>query len=129
LVEELGGKPTPGVGFAAGIERLLMVLEKSGKMPKDESGPMLFFVTLDEHSLTWAFTQANKLRAQGIPVELDYLGRSIKAQMREANRQHAKYVIVVGETELQSGKVKLKDMQSGNEQEIPLDQIHNSLRS
>lgn len=118
LVEELGGKPTPGVGFAAGIERLLMVLDKTGKTPKDESGPLLFFVTLDEASLSWAFVEACKLRAKGISVELDYLGRSVKAQMREANRLHARYVVVIGENELKSGTAKLKDMQSGKESDI-----------
>ncbi|HEY5614615.1 MAG TPA: histidine--tRNA ligase, partial [Bacteroidota bacterium] len=128
LVEELGGKPTPGVGFAAGIERLLMVLEKSGNTPKDESGPVLFFVALDDNSLRWAFTEATTLRAKGISVELDYLGRSIKAQMREANRQRARYVIVVGANELKSGKAKLKDMHSGTEKEISLQQIQSSFQ-
>lgn len=128
LVEELGGKPTPGVGFAAGIERLLMVLEKTGKTPKDESGPVLFFVTLDEAALSWAFVEACNLRAKGISVELDYLGRSVKAQMREANRQRARYVIVVGENELKSGSAKLKDMQSGTETEISLETIRESIR-
>ena len=128
LVEELGGKPTPGVGFAAGIERLMMVLEKSGKTPTDEGGPALFFVALDSATLDWAFTEACKLRAQGISVELDYLGRSVKAQMREANRQHARYVIVVGESELTSGAAKLKDMRSGAETDVSLKQIQESLR-
>lgn len=127
LVEELGGKPTPGVGFAAGIERLLMVLEKTGKMPKDESGPVLFFVTLDEAALSWAFVQATHLRAKGIAVELDYLGRSVKAQMREAHRQRARYVMVIGENELKSGRAHLKDMQTGTETEISLKAIGESL--
>lgn len=129
LVEELGGKPTPGVGFAAGIERLIMVLEKTGKAPTDESGPVLFLVTLDESSLSRAFVEACKLRTRGISVELDYLGRSVKAQMREANRQRARYVIVLGENELKSGTAKLKDMQSGKETEIPLKKIHELTRS
>lgn len=128
LVEELGGKPTPGVGFAAGIERLLMVLDKTGKTPKDESGPVLFFVTLDEAALSWAFVEACSLRAKGISVELDYLGRSVKAQMREANRQRARYVIVVGEDELKTGSAKLKDMQSGTETKISLKKIRESMR-
>jgi histidyl-tRNA synthetase len=123
LVQELGGKPTPGVGFAAGIERLLMVLEQTGKTPKDESGPVLFFVTLGDDALAWAFLQACRLRASGIAVELDYLGRSVKAQMREAHRQRARYVVVVGENELKSGTAKLKDMQSGEEKEIALEVI------
>jgi histidyl-tRNA synthetase len=127
LVEELGGRPTPGVGFAAGIERLLMALEKSGKMPKDESGPVLFFVTLDEAALSWAFVEAYNLRAKGISVELDYLSRSVKAQMREAHRQRARYVIVIGENELKSGTANLKDMQRGTETGISLKKIGESM--
>ncbi len=129
LVEELGGESTPGVGFAAGIERLLVVLEKSGKAPSDESGPALFFVTLDDAARSWAFVEACNLRAKGISVELDYLGRSVKAQMREANRQRARYVIVIGENELKSGMARLKDMQGGNEADVPLKKILDSMRS
>lgn len=123
LAEELGGAPTPGVGFAAGIERLLMVLEKLGKNIFLDASPVLYLVTLDESSRAWAFTKAMELRTKGIRVELDYLARSVKAQMREANRQNAQYVLVVGEQELKSGNGKLKQMNSGTETEISLDNI------
>ena len=123
LVEELGGAATPGVGFAAGIERLLMVLEKLGKLSALDSPPVLFFVTLDDASRSWAFEQAMMFREKGIQTDLDYLGRSIKAQMREANRQRAQYVLVVGEQELKSGKGKLKQMSSGTETDVSLDRI------
>ncbi len=129
LTEELGGKPTPGVGFAAGLERLLIVLEKTGKTPQDESGPVLFFVTLDEAALSWAFVEACALRGRGISVELDYLGRSVKAQMREANRQRARYTVVIGENELKSGRAKLKDMQRGEESEVALKNLQESLHN
>lgn len=122
LVQELGGKPTPGVGFAAGIERILMILEKQGTPPAVASGPTLFFVTTDDAAQRWAFQKAIELRAKGISVELDYLGRSVKAQMREANRQQARYVVVIGSNELSTGKAKLKDMKTGEEKEFFLDQ-------
>ena len=122
LVEELGGKPTPGVGFAAGIERLLMVLEKGGATFTDP-GPVLYIVALDEPSRTWAFETAASLRSRGVAVEVDYLERSVKAQMRDANRVQAQHVIVVGEAELASGRVRLKNMATGEEIEAPLDQL------
>jgi histidyl-tRNA synthetase len=128
LVEELGGKPTPGVGFAAGMERLMMVLQKSGTPPTKQQPPSLFIIGLDDNARSWAFVKAIRLRARGIPVEVDYLGRSLKAQLREANRQEAAHVLVIGESEMQSGTAKLKDMKTGNEQPIELEKIEDTLR-
>lgn len=122
LIEELGGKPTPGVGFAAGIERLLMVLEKKG-VTFSEAGPVLYIVALDDASRKWSFVKASELRLKGIQTEIDYLNRSVKAQMRDANRVNAQYAMVVGAEELSSGKAKLKNMQSGTESEVSLDSI------
>jgi len=119
----LGGKPTPGVGFAAGMERLIMVLDKLEKAKFEHSGPVLFIAALDERSREWAFTQCNELRTRGISAELDYLERSVKAQLREANRLNAKFVVVVGENELQSGSAKLKNMSTGEERSISLDRF------
>jgi histidyl-tRNA synthetase len=129
LVEELGGKPTPGVGFAAGMERLLMVLEQTGSLRADDHGPIVFFVSLDDAARDWVFVQACTLRAKGISAEVDYLARSVKAQMREANRQRARFVIVIGDQELKSGKAKLKDMQRGEEREIGLHGIGDAFGS
>ncbi len=120
LVGELGGKPTPGVGFAAGIERLLMVLEKAGKTGPAVAPPALYIVAADEASRAWTFATATSLRNDGIAVEIDYLDRSVKAQMREANKLAARYVVVVGEQERSTGTVKLKQMQTGEERELPL---------
>jgi histidyl-tRNA synthetase len=121
LVEELGGKPTPGVGFAAGIERLLMVLEKTGTAALPSPALDLYIVTLDDSSRQWAFEKTQGLRHSGSSVELDYLARSVKAQMREANRQQAAFVLVVGETELQTRTAKLKNMHTGEETPVSLD--------
>jgi histidyl-tRNA synthetase len=127
LVEELGGKPTPGIGFAAGIERLMMVLAKTGSTPEHDLHPVLYIVTTDEGSRRWAFVQAMAMRSKGLRVEFDYLARSVKAQMREANRQNARYSIVIGETELQSGSARLKDMKTGEESAVRLDELSSSL--
>ena len=123
LVEELGGKQTPGVGFAAGIERLLIVLAKLDKNKIASSPPIIYFVGLDETARIWAFLKISELRRQGICAEVDYLGRSVKSQMREANRQQAKYVIVVGEQELKTKIAKLKNMHTGEETVISLEKI------
>jgi histidyl-tRNA synthetase len=128
LVEELGGKQTPGVGFAAGIERLLMVLSKVGPQRTIDLRPVLFIVTIDEEARRWAFAKTHDLRARGIRVEVDYLGRSVKAQMREANRQQALYTLVIGGTELQSRSARLKNMLSGDETAVNIDEIESALQ-
>ena len=123
LIEELGGKQTPGVGFAAGIERLLIVLTKLDKNKTTSSAPVIYFVGLDETARIWAFLKSNELRRQGICAEVDYLDRSVKSQMREANRQQAQYVIVVGEQELKTKTAKLKNMRTSEETSISLEKI------
>lgn len=128
LVKELGGKPTPGTGFAAGIERLLMVLDKQGGGAIPSPRLRVFLIGLDTASRSWAFLEACKLRKQGISAETDYSARSLKAQLREANRQQADYVVIVGELELQSRSAKLKSMQSGDEVTISLDSLEQSLK-
>lgn len=127
LVEELGGKSTPGVGFAAGIERVLITLEKLGKDKFQEAGPVVFFVGMDDKSREWAFLKSCELRMRGISAELDYLNRSVKAQMREANRLHAKFVVVIGEEELKSRSAKLKNMATGEESPISFDRLDSVL--
>jgi histidyl-tRNA synthetase len=128
LVKELGGKPTPGTGFAAGVERLMMVVDKLGAGGNSTSRPRVFLIGLDAASRSWAFVKTCMLRKQGISAETDYLARSLKAQMREANRQQAEYVVIVGEQELQARSAKLKSMQSGHEVTISLDSLEQSLK-
>lgn len=123
LVEELGGKHTPAVGFAAGIERLIIALLKTNP-PQPSSAPALYIVALDHESRLWAFSALHKLRSQGFAVEMDFLGRSIKAQLRDANRLKAGHAIVVGEQERTTGSGMLKEMDTGKERSILLDQIH-----
>jgi histidyl-tRNA synthetase len=129
LVEELGGKPTPGIGFAAGMERLMMALTKVGTPLSIYLNPLLYIVTTDESSRRWAFANASLLRSRGLRIEIDYLGRSVKAQMREANRLEARYSVVIGETELQTQKAKLKNMHTGEESSVNLDELQSALRS
>ncbi len=127
LIKELGGKSTPSVGFAAGMERLMMILEKK-EFQSPEPKPALFIAAADESARAWALKTAMQLRYQGIYVETDLLNRSLKAQMKEADRQNAKYSIVVGSTELAAGKALLKDLSEHTQQEVPLDNLQQFLR-
>jgi histidyl-tRNA synthetase len=129
LTQELGGKPTPAVGFAAGLERLLMVLEKEVKTSGGGARPDLFIVALDEPAREWAFVTACQLRSKGVTVELDYLDRSLKSQMREANRQDARLVLVIGERELATGSASLKEMESGKQTPVNLDSLEKVLNA
>lgn len=125
LAEELGGKPTPGIGFAAGIERLLMVLEKQKVELGGEPRPVVFIAALGSDTHEWAMKQALELRRRGVSVELDFLGRSLKAQMREADRLQAHYVLIVGENELKTRQATLKDMKTGEQRGVGFDEILN----
>ncbi|RMD96685.1 MAG: histidine--tRNA ligase [Calditrichaeota bacterium] len=123
LAEELGGKPTPGVGFAAGIERLLMVMEKEQLLPGLENEVDVFFATLGQEARDWAFKQARVLRKAGLRVDQDFLGRSLKAQMKEANRSNALFGVIVGENELSRGTVILRNLRTSTQEEIPFDRL------
>ena len=127
LVKELGGKHTPAVGFAAGIERLLMVMEKQKLLLTDNLHPFVYIAYADKHGRSWTIEQAYILRHQAIRCEYDPLDRSLKSQMREANRQQAEYVLIVGENELRAQSVSLKNMKTGNEQKVHMGELTNKL--
>jgi len=113
LAGQLGGKPTPAVGFAAGIERLLMVMERQKLDIADPVHPFVFIAGADEKGKQWAREKCMELRRAGIGCEIDLLDRSLKSQMREADRQKSVYVLVIGETELAAGALSLKQMKTG----------------
>lgn len=127
LVNELGGKPTPSVGFAAGLERLLMVLEKTKGFKSEPPHLKLFLAVADEKSRTAVFKKTMNLRKEGISCEIDLLNRSLKAQMREADRQLAEYVVVIGENEIKSQRAMLKNMKTGAQEEISFSDIQTYL--
>ncbi len=123
LVEELGGAPTPGIGFAMGLERLLMCMEAENVPMGSIDSADIFVVTLGDIATTYSTKLIKILRDAGIKAERDYMGRGLKAQMKYANKIAAKYVAVIGDNEVSSGKCNVKDMQSGQETEIVLDKI------
>lgn len=121
LVEELGGPPTPGIGFGSGIERLLLVRQASGH-PQVEKAPLTaFLVTLGDAARDAGAKILAQLRDAGISCDRDFVGRSMRAQMREANRQKARYVLIVGEDELAASTVSLKNMEEGTQETVPLE--------
>ena len=117
LIESMGGEPTPATGFAIGLDRLVMLVEKK----KEERIP-LWIVNIGEEAEEAGFLLMEKLRRMGVRVEMDLTGRSLKAQFREADKRNAKYVLVIGEDEIRKNKGKLKDMETGKEEEIELDE-------
>jgi histidyl-tRNA synthetase len=123
LIQQLGGKETPSVGFAAGMERLMLVLDRQRLTPPATIRPLIFLAAADEAGRSWAWKTLLELRRKGIASEMDHLGRSVKAQMREADRQQARFALVVGENELQRNLVTLKDMSKGEHREVPLDRF------
>ena len=123
LIEECGGPSTPGIGFGLGLERLLLVVENQGL---DIPVPVyidVYVANMGKEGADEALRQINLLRKEGIKAEKDYMGRSLKAQMKYANKINARYVVVLGEEEVKSGRIKVKDMNSGSEEEISLDAL------
>jgi len=121
LVEELGGKAAPGVGFAAGMERILLACdnEKSLNIPNDFID--VYLIRIDTELELEVANIASSLRRENLSCDYDYLGRSIKAQMREANKYGAKYVVFVGGDEYKRGELNVKNLSNGEQQLIKIE--------
>ncbi len=131
LVKELGGSETPGVGFAAGVERILLACENEKSFLLDDEKIDLFIVTIEKGLEKFAYQTAIDFRRKGLSVDLDYLGRSVKAQMREANRLNAKYVLFIGGEEFSKGEIVLKNMSNSEQKNFSkndLDKIFASIK-
>ena len=129
LIQQLGGTPTPAVGFAAGLERLLIVMEQTSvAMPKPET-PVIYIAGMDSICRTKAFELACLLRKEGIFTEIDHMDRSIKAQFKYADKIGAKYVAVIGSNELQEGQVNIKNMSTGESEKISFSEMASYLKT
>ncbi|MBI5522997.1 MAG: histidine--tRNA ligase [Desulfarculus sp.] len=125
LLAELGGPAQGCIGFGAGIERLALLIEDR---PEWQAGPELFIAALGEEARLWAFKQALELRKQGRWVELSHEAKSLKAQMRRADKLGAARVLIVGESEMAAGVGQLKDMKAGGQQrEVSLEDVAQAL--
>ncbi|MRR18458.1 MAG: histidine--tRNA ligase, partial [Deltaproteobacteria bacterium] len=121
LIEEFGGAATPGIGFALGLERLLMEIAAQGVVIDTPAPTAVYIANIGQKQARLAAGICLKLRERGIKAEADLMDRNLKAQMKYAGKIGAAYVIVLGEEEAASGKAKLRDMRDGTEREIVLD--------
>ncbi len=121
LIDELGGPHLPSLGFGMGLERLLLILDaQGGKFPAPPRCEV-YLASMGEKAARRCFAIATRLRDGGVSVECDTVGRSLKAQMKYADKIGARYTIVVGDNELESGQAKLKDMDTGETSDVALD--------
>ncbi len=120
LVEEIGGKPTPGLGFGLGLDRIMMALEAQQvefpQLPKCE----MYIATMGEEAQKKAFLLLDELHRCGIPADTDLCGRGLKAQMKYAGKIGAKFTMVLGDNELQEGKAEMKNMKTGEKRKIAI---------
>lgn len=128
LIEEMGGNPTPAVGFATGLERLLLALESQNLLPEKNRSVDAYVVALGETAQAEGFKLLNSLRQQGLSAAMDFAGRSMKAQMKQANKLGAKYSVILGEDEIAEGVVMLRSMGDSSQAKVPMNQVAEKIK-
>lgn len=123
LVEQVGGKPCPAVGFGMGIERLLLVLESLGLSVGEKYVPDVYFAPVCDKARDITPALALKLRVKGLSVDYDIMDRGFKPQLKYANKTGVKYLVILGEDEIAKGTASVKDMQSGEQVEVALSEL------
>lgn len=127
LIEECGGNHTPAIGFAIGLERVLLALEKQNLLPDLKRSLDAFIVPLGLEAQPIAFKILCDLRSGGLKSDMDFTGKSLKSQMKQANKLNAKYAIIIGEDEVKEASVMLKDMQTGEQEKFEAKNLVNKL--
>lgn len=120
LVEEIGGNPTPGIGFAMGIERILIALEKQNLLQQKKVSPKIFIAAQGESAEIYSFEILTELRRKNIFAETDFAKRSLKAQMKQAAKSGAKFALILGEDEVNSSTVTVKNLETSEQEKISL---------
>jgi histidyl-tRNA synthetase len=123
LVEQLGGRPTPGVGFGSGLERLLLALEAQGVALPKSSQKLAWLVAHGDAGRDHNWKLLAELRAVGVPADMDCTGRGVKGQFKLADREQAAFCVIVGDDELAKGLVMLKNLATGEQQAVPRAEI------
>jgi len=123
LVEELGGEPTPAIGFGLGIERLLIRLSELGIEIPEADKPDLYIASLGESAQLVSQKLCYELRKAGISVEIDHMMRGLKPQMKYSNKIGARYTLVIGDSEIETGEIRLKNMETGEQTELKLNEL------
>lgn len=123
VVEDLGGPEAPGIGFAMSMERLFLALEAEGESFGNHDSLDMYVVSMGDAAKDKALSLVSELRENNMTVEMDFLDRKVKAQMKSADRLQAKFVVVIGDTELETGKVALKNLSNGTQKEMTFEEI------
>ncbi len=123
LVEEIGGPATPGIGFAVGIERLLLALDMQNLIPVPEKIKKIYIAALGQSAIAEGVKIQHALRKNDIQAELDLQGKSLKGQMKQAGKLKSIYTIIIGTDELIKGSATVKDMENGTQKLIPLENV------
>jgi histidyl-tRNA synthetase len=126
LFKEIGDLDVPGIGFAVGMERLISLLPKDKEFIQT---PHLFIAALGDKTYMEAYRLVNRLHLEGIRAELDYEKKTLKSQMRRADKLKARYVLILGEEELEKGRAVLRNMKTKSQEEIPMHGIVEALKS
>jgi histidyl-tRNA synthetase len=126
LFQEIGGLDIPGIGFAIGMERLISLLPKEKEFVRH---PQLFVAALGEETHKEAYQLINQLHLEGIRAELDYEGKSLKSQMRRADKLKARFVLILGEEELKRGMAVLRNMETKSQEEVPIRDLIERIKS
>lgn len=121
LVSSLGGPELPGIGFGMGITRLILAMRELGLDNIEASKPLIYIAALGEGAMVKGLEITERLRREGKYAECDVVGRSLKAQMKYANKKGAKYTLIIGDSEVEAGVAQLRDMESGEQREVNLD--------
>ena len=119
LVEDVGGPSTPGIGFAVGLERLLLALEMQKLIPEPANRKKVYIVTLGEDAIVEGIKIQQHLRDKGVIAEIDLQDRSIKGQMKQAGKNNAAYTVIIGANEMEKKEAAVKNMENGKQQDIP----------
>jgi histidyl-tRNA synthetase len=128
LIEQLGGRPTPGIGFGTGIERIILNLKAQGLEPPASAPPDAYLAIADAAAETRAMTLARELREGGATVIAGAAGRSMKSQMRQANALGARFALVLGERELADGSVSVRDLAAQSQESLPAGDVLRRIR-
>ena len=123
LMEQLGGPSLPGIGFGMGITRLILAMQQSGVEFPEKDKPELYIASMGKAAEARALAITDSLRKSGIYAECDIISRSLKAQMKYADKIGAKRVLIIGDSEIESGKAQLRSMTDGSQQEVGIDNV------
>lgn len=128
LVSQVGGDDIPGMGFAAGMERVLLTIEEEGITLPVQQQVDVYVAPLGEAAKEVCFKLTHSLRAEGLTVETDYLSKSMKAQMKAADKAGARYTIIVGDDELAAGVAVVRNMATSSQENVSLEEVINYIK-